>query len=161
MGGAGVRLAGGARAEVREDLVDHRRLGDARHDPHGTVAGRARERIDLEDLLEQRRPAAGGLGGRQSWRGDDGGRHRRRGGRLAPHPARAVGIPAVVRCRDVPLVGDVHQHPGQELKRVHGLGARRRAFGLARPIGHRFRRPVVGEPFQGDGIPRAVPREHG
>jgi len=54
------RVAG---AEVREDLVDHRRLRDERHDPHRAVAGRACEGIDLEDLLEQGRPAAGGLDG--------------------------------------------------------------------------------------------------
>jgi len=48
----------GAGAEGREDLVDHRRLRDARHDPHGAVAGRTCGGIDLEDLLEQRRPAA-------------------------------------------------------------------------------------------------------
>jgi len=41
----GRRRAG---AEVREDLVDHRRLRDARHDPHGTVAGRAREWVDFK-----------------------------------------------------------------------------------------------------------------
>ena len=28
------------------------------------------------------------------------------------------------------LVGDVHQHPGEELQRVHGLGPCRRALGL-------------------------------
>ena len=61
----------------------------------------------------------------------------------------------------MPLVGDVHQHPGEELERVHGLGARRRAVGLVGPVGDRLRRPVVGQPFQGDGIPRAVPREPG
>ena len=33
-----------------------------RDDSHGTVARRARERVDLEDLLEQGRPAAGGMG---------------------------------------------------------------------------------------------------
>jgi len=63
-----VRCAG---AEVREDLVDHRDLEDARDDPHGAMAGRAREWVDLEELLEQRRPPAGGLRGGESWRGDD------------------------------------------------------------------------------------------
>jgi transposase InsO family protein len=32
-----VRRTGGAGAEVREDLVDHRRLGDERDDAHGAV----------------------------------------------------------------------------------------------------------------------------
>ena len=39
-----VRLTGGAGPEVREDLVDHRRLGDAGDDAHRAVAGRARQR---------------------------------------------------------------------------------------------------------------------
>ncbi len=47
----------------------------------------------IEDLLEQRRPAARGLAGRESWRGDDLGRHRRRRLRHAPHAARTVGVP--------------------------------------------------------------------
>jgi len=62
----GRRRAG---AEGREDLVDHRRLRDARHDPHGAVAGRAREGVDFKELPQQRRPPAGGLGRRQPWRG--------------------------------------------------------------------------------------------
>jgi len=38
---------------VRQDLVDHRRLGDARDDPHGPAARRTREGVDREDLLEE------------------------------------------------------------------------------------------------------------
>jgi hypothetical protein len=60
-----VRLAGGAGPKVCEDLVDDRRLRDERDDPHRTLAGRAREGIDFEDLLEEGRPAATGLGWRQ------------------------------------------------------------------------------------------------
>jgi hypothetical protein len=47
-----VRLARGARPAMREDPVDHRDLGDERDDPHGAMAGRARQRVDLEDLLQ-------------------------------------------------------------------------------------------------------------
>jgi len=54
---------GGARAQVREDLVDHRRLRDARHDPHRAGAARAHERVDLVDLPQQRGPPARRLGG--------------------------------------------------------------------------------------------------
>ena len=51
-----VRSAG---PEVGEDLVDHRRLGDAGDGAHRAVAGRARQRVHLTDLLEERRPPAG------------------------------------------------------------------------------------------------------
>jgi hypothetical protein len=62
---------------------DHRGLRDERHDPHRAGALRARERVDLEDLLQQCRPAAGGVGGGQPRRSHD--RHGRigSGGRLA------------------------------------------------------------------------------
>jgi hypothetical protein len=39
---------------VGEDLVDHRRLGDAGDEAHRAVAGRTRQRVDLNELLEQR-----------------------------------------------------------------------------------------------------------
>jgi len=45
----------GTGAEVREDQVDHRRLGNAGHDPHGAGAGGAREGVDFKELLQQRR----------------------------------------------------------------------------------------------------------
>ena len=44
----GVGLARGAGPEVREELVDHRRLGDERDDAQRAVAGRTRERVDLK-----------------------------------------------------------------------------------------------------------------
>ena len=43
----------GAGAEVREDVVDYRPLGDARDDPHVPVTRRAGKRVDLEDLLQE------------------------------------------------------------------------------------------------------------
>lgn len=75
-----LRPGGGARAQVRQDLVDHRGLRDARHDPHRAVAGGTRERVDFEDLLQEGHPSAGGFSGRESWRGDDHGRRLRRHG---------------------------------------------------------------------------------
>ena len=51
-----------------EDLVDHQRLGDERDDPHGPATRRTRERVDLKDPLQKRRPAAGDLGRREAWR---------------------------------------------------------------------------------------------
>ena len=91
-------------AEVPQDLVDHRRLGDAGDDAHGAVARRAREGVDLEDLLQKRRPPAGGLGRRQAWRAADGG-GRTSCGRLGltPHAARAIGVPAMVARGHVPF----------------------------------------------------------
>ena len=77
---AGARVEGGFRAPDRapapprvrrQDLIDRRRLRNDRHDPHGAVAGRAPEGVDLEALLPQRRPPAGGLGRRQARRGND------------------------------------------------------------------------------------------
>ena len=108
-----------ASAEVGEDLVDHRRLGDEREDPHRPTTRRTRERVHFENLLKEGSPSATGLGWCQPGRGDEGGRPRPvcGGGRgLAPHPARAIGIPVVVPCRDVPLVGDVHQDPGPKTR---------------------------------------------
>lgn len=61
----------GTGPEVRQDLVDHRALGDDRHDPHGALARRARERVHLEELPQECRPAAGGLGGCGPGWGDD------------------------------------------------------------------------------------------
>ncbi len=59
----------------------------------------------------------------------------------------------------MPLVRSVHEHPGQELERVGGLGARRGSVGLVGAIRHRLRGPVVRQPLQRDGIPGAVARE--
>ena len=42
---------------MREDLVDHRCLGAEGDHPHRVVAGGTRERVDLEDPLEERRRA--------------------------------------------------------------------------------------------------------
>ena len=50
-----------AGAEVREDLVDDRRLRDAGDDAHRAVAGGTREGVHLEDLLQEGRPSAGGV----------------------------------------------------------------------------------------------------
>jgi hypothetical protein len=136
---AGVR-SGGAGAEVRQDLVDHRRLRDEGDDPHDAVARGAHERVDLEELLEERRPPAVGLRRRQSWRVHDRQRCTGRDGLLlGPHPAWAVGIPAVVPRRDVALVRDVHQHPREELERVGGLRAGGGALRLVGATGHRLR----------------------
>ncbi len=120
---ADVGRVGRAGAEVGENLVDHRRLGDARDDPHGPATRRTRERVDLEDLRQERRPPAGGLGRRASWRGDEGGGpsagagaafRRVPRGRLAYQPSyRVVTWPVYIRttqthisrsCRWLPLV---------------------------------------------------------
>jgi hypothetical protein len=69
---------------------------------------------------------------------------------LPPHATGAIGIPAIVARRDVALVGRVDPHPGQELQRVSGLGARRRTLGRVGPVGHGLRTAVVGEAFQRD-----------
>ena len=50
---------GRAVAEVGEDLVDLRCLGDARDDPHRAAAGGTCERVDLDEPLEQRLPTGG------------------------------------------------------------------------------------------------------
>jgi hypothetical protein len=55
----GVRCTESAGPEVGEDLVDHRRLGDAGDEAHRAVAGRTRQRVDLNELLEQRCRRAG------------------------------------------------------------------------------------------------------
>ena len=55
----GVRFAGGAGAEVREDPVDHGGLGDEGDQAHRALTRRAFQGIDLEDLLQERCHAAG------------------------------------------------------------------------------------------------------
>ncbi len=119
----GVRLAGGAGAEVREDLVDHRRLGSERDEAHRAVAGGARERVDVKDLLQERRRRAFAHR-RLASAGPSRGAGTMSGGTASALPrmperetARAVGVPAVVPRRHAPLVGDVHQDPGEELSR--------------------------------------------
>jgi len=52
----GVRLAGDARAAVREDLVDHGPWRAAGDETQHAVAARAREGVDLDELLQHRRP---------------------------------------------------------------------------------------------------------
>jgi hypothetical protein len=47
------RASARAGPEVGDDLVDHRRLGDERDNAHRAVAGRARQWVHLEDLLEE------------------------------------------------------------------------------------------------------------
>ena len=94
-----------AGAEVGEDLVDHRRLRDEGDDAHRAAAGGTGERVDLENLLQEDRPSASGLGRRDSWRGDDHGRCVDCGGLSLPsHPTRTVGIPAVVPRGDATLL---------------------------------------------------------
>ena len=80
---------------------------------------------------------------------------------LPPHATGAIGIPAIVPRRDVALVGKVDPHPGQELQRVGGLGARRRTLGRVGPVGHGPGGAVGRQPLQRDGIPRAVAHEAG
>ena len=55
----------------------------------------------------------------------------------------------------------MHEHPGQELERVHGLRARGRAFRLVGALGLGLGGPVVRQPSERHGIPRAVPGESG
>ena len=50
---ADVGRGGHAGPTVGEDLVDHRRLGDERDEPHGPVTRRTREPVDLEELPEE------------------------------------------------------------------------------------------------------------
>ena len=128
---AGVGRRRRAGAEVGEDLVDHRRLRDAR-DPHRAMAGWARDRVDLKDLLEQSRPAAGSLGRSPPSCGDDRRRPVGCGGlrflahalreRLAYQPKyRVVTCPSSVIWTNTRV---------QELQRVGGLGPCRRTYYL-------------------------------
>ncbi|MFN8718870.1 MAG: hypothetical protein ACK5XT_04390 [Gemmatimonas sp.] len=87
-----VRRGRRAGAEVGEDPVDDGRLRDAGDDPHRALARRARERVDLEDLPEERRLPAAGLGWRESGCGHDGGWPVRGGGRRHPLALFATGL---------------------------------------------------------------------
>ena len=50
----GVGRRRGAGAAVREDLVDHRPLGSERDEAHRAVAGGGTQRVDFNDLRQQR-----------------------------------------------------------------------------------------------------------
>lgn len=80
--------------EETPDVLDHQ---EAMH-------ARTQEPVALQELKEKHPPPRVGGG---APRGD--------GLRLLPHTPRAVGAPAAVPRRDVPLFGDVHQDPGKEL----------------------------------------------
>ena len=99
-----VRLARGGGPEVGEDLVGDRRLVDTGDDAHRAVAGRARQRVHHKDLLEERRPPAGGLRRRQLRRGNPHGWPVRRGWRRpVAHAPRAIRVPAIEPRGDVAL----------------------------------------------------------
>lgn len=96
----GVCLARGASPGVREDLVDHRRLRNECDDAHRAAADRTRERVDLQELLQEGRPSPGGLGRRESWRGNDLGRPVRGGGRRPPPNAEVAIRIALHACAE-------------------------------------------------------------
>jgi len=111
----GVRLTGNAGPKMHEDLVDHRRLGDERDDPHGAMARRARQRVDLENLLLEGRPSAAGLGRRESSCGDDTGWRpsdpRRRSRLPSASPSPIPRAPSATRFKD----SDPIKHPSLSL----------------------------------------------
>jgi len=86
---------------------------------------------------------------------------RRCGRRLSPRARRAGRLPAIVPCRDLPRVREVHQRPSHDLERVGRLGAGRRAPRRVGPGRHRRRAAVASEPFERDRTARAVAREAG
>ena len=97
--------------DVHADLIDRRRLSHEGDDPHCTAAAGTCERLNLDDLLEQDCPPAGGLRRRQPRREDDGGRRIGDDGiGLPPHARWATGIPVEIPRRDVAVVEDVNQH---------------------------------------------------
>lgn len=69
---------------------------------------------------------------------------------------RAVAISAIPSRGDVARVGDVHQHPGEELQRVHNLSARRRAVRLVRSIRRRRGGAVLRQRYKRLRIPRTI-----
>lgn len=87
-------LAGAA--DVIENPVDHRPLGNEGDDPHRRAARRTPEGIDLEDLLEELGPASACLAEREGpGLDDDWGLTSRRLAR-APRAAHAIGIVPVI-----------------------------------------------------------------
>lgn len=154
-------LAGGARMEVRQDLVNHRRLRDERDDPHGAVAPRAREgassKICCKSAVQRRAASvdtsfgatAIGTGGSatvgSAWRRSLGADWHTTGNSVWSHGlCRGCGR---ARARETP----------------RGRRSRCRwwAFRLIGAIHHRLRGPVVRQPLQRYGMPRALPREAG
>jgi hypothetical protein len=109
------------RPEMRQDPIDDRRQRDARDDPHRAAARGAHERIHLVDLPQQLGPPVRRLGATERARGHQhDGRVRVRWRCLPPpHPARAIGIPAVVALRDLALIGDVCEHSRQKLHKQY------------------------------------------
>lgn len=91
-----LRAARVRRCATNRPITD--RLGDERDEPHRAMAGRARERVDLGNLLQEGRQSAGGLGRRESWGGDD--QEWRIGCcglGLSPHAARTIAERSVKR----------------------------------------------------------------
>lgn len=83
-------------------------IGDHGHDPHRAPAARTRERVHLEDLAEQLRPAEPGCAERPVDRVDDRNRRLGRVVSLAPPDAPgSAGVPAVVALHHLAGIGDV------------------------------------------------------
>lgn len=103
-----VRLARGARPEMREDPVDHRAQSDERDDPHGAMAGRARQRVDSKFCCKRaahwRVASVGASRGTGTIRGIGCG-----GIGLTPLSAQTVGVPAVVPRGDAARVRIVRE----------------------------------------------------
>ena len=78
-----------------------------------------------------------------------------------PHAGGAVGIPAVVALEDLALIGNMAHHPRQELQGVQGLGPRRGAARLVRPIGDRAGGEPVRQPAKRHRVPGAVAGQPG
>ena len=87
--------------------------------------------------------------------------------RIAPWQAGQVGGSTSKICcntaaqRRVASVGLAAVAQGRSPAASRPWPARRRSVRPVGTVGGRFRRPVVRQPLQRDGIPRAVPREPG
>ena len=113
---SGVATPGGARslgalaAVASASPVDHGARGDEADDPHRAAALRAAQQVDLVDLPQQLSPPPPRLPQRERHGVGDGERGVRRAHGLAPRPAHAIGVIAIVAGHDLMLVRNVRRH---------------------------------------------------
>ncbi len=105
--------------EMVQDLSDDARLGDERDDAHSAAAVFANQRVGFEHTADQVSPSSAKaftLGGVELVVAGS-------GSFLSGVFSSSSGVVAVVKDRMLVRLGNVDEHPGEELKRVEELGS--------------------------------------
>jgi len=104
--------------QVVDDAVHHREVGEERDDLHAAAAPRADHGINFIDFPDHLSPALRGDGPQLFLHDPEGHRHQARLLDLSPM---GVGVEAIISDRDLPLIRDMGDDPGDELQVVHPL----------------------------------------